>query len=158
MSKQLKDYAWKLTGLAKGIDINDAVKELQRIESLYGSLTPENVLNASRSKKAVFHKLFEWDDTVAAEHHRLQQARTILNNIEVKIISNGQPKQIAVYEVVSSPVGNQYKNIDSFTSTDIDFIKQRTRKELGILKDKLSVYKELSQTTVLIESAIDSLI
>jgi hypothetical protein len=153
----IKDYAWKLAGLAKGIDINDAVQELERIEGLYGSLTPENVLNASRPKNALFHSLFEWNDSVAAEHYRLQQARTILNNIEVKIISDGQPKNIAVYEVISTPAGNQYKNIETFSPDDINFIKMRTKKELLILKNKLAIYKELSQTTTLIASAIDTL-
>lgn len=155
--QQSNDYAWKLAGLAKGIDINDAVQELERIESLYGSLTPEIVLDASRPKNALFHTLFEWNDDVAAEHYRLQQARTILNNIEIKVISHGQVRQVGVYEVVKQPVGQQYKNIQSFTPDDIDFIKARTKRELTILKDKLSFYKELSNTTVFLASAIDTL-
>lgn len=155
--QQSNDYAWKLAGLAKGIDINDAVQELERIESLYGSLTPEIVLDASRAKNALFHTLFEWNDDVAAEHYRLQQARTILNNIEIKVISHGQVRQVGVYEVVKQPVGQQYKNIQSFTPDDIDFIKARTKRELTILKDKLSFYKELSNTTVFLASAIDTL-
>lgn len=155
--QQSNDYAWKLAGLAKGIDINDAVQELERIESLYGSLTPEIVLDASRPKNALFHTLFEWNDDIAAEHYRLQQARTILNNIEIKVISHGQVRQVGVYEVVKQPAGQQYKNIQSFTPDDIDFIKARTKKELTILKDKLSFYKELSNTTVFLASAIDTL-
>jgi len=155
--QQSNNYAWKLAGLAKGIDINDAVQELERIESLYGSLTPEIVLDASRPNNALFHTLFEWNDDVAAEHYRLQQARTILNNIEIKVISHGQVRQVGVYEVVKQPVGQQYKNIQSFTPDDIDFIKARTKRELTILKDKLSFYKELSNTTVFLASAIDTL-
>ena len=155
--QHLSEYAWKLTGLAKGIKIDDAVKELQRVESLYGSLTPENVLNASRDESALFHKLFEWDDSTAAEHYRLQQARTILNNIEVKIVSSGEEKTIAVYEVVKTSGTAQYKSIDTMTPDDINYVKDRTKKELTILKDKLSVYKELSKTTTLIESAIETL-
>ena len=155
--QQISDYAWKLVGLAKGIDINDAVQELERIESLYGSLTPEIVLDASRPKNALLHAYFEWDDSVAAEHHRLQQARTLLNNIEVKIVSNGQPKQISVYEVVKNPAGQQYKSIHSMTIDDIDFIKARTKKELTILKDKLSVYKELSLVCGYLGNALDNL-
>jgi hypothetical protein len=153
----IKDYAWKLAGLAKGIDINDAVQELERIEGLYGSLTPENVLNASRPKNALFHSLFEWNDSIAAEHYRLQQARTILNNIEVKIVSNGQPRHIAVYEVVSTPSGNQYKNIEAMTPNDVNFIKQRTLKELNILKDKLSTYKQFSAVVSQLNNTITTL-
>jgi hypothetical protein len=153
----VNNYAWKLASLAKGIDVQDAVTELDRIKSIYGSLTPENVLNASRLETAVLYKLFNWDDAKAAEHYRLQQARTILNNIEVKVISNGQPKQIAVYEVIRDKSTQEYKSIQSMTSTDITFIKQRTKQELTILKDKLSVYKELSDVTTALSVAIEAL-
>lgn len=151
------DYAWKIASLAKGINVQDAVKELDRIKSVYGSLTPENVLDASRLKTAVLHNLFNWDDAKAAEHYRLQQARTILNNIEVKVVSDGQPKKIAVYEVIRDNSTQEYKNIQSMTINDITFIKQRTKQELTILKDKLSVYKELSDVTTALSVAIEAL-
>ena len=158
MQQTINQYAWKLVGLAKGVDVNAAIQELERIESLYGSLTPENVLDASRPKHAVLHNIFEWDDNVAAEHHRIQQARVLLNNIEVKVISNGQPKQISVYEVIKQPNASaEYKSIHCMTSNDITFIKQRTKKEISILKNKLSVYKELEQTCNYLANALDSL-
>jgi hypothetical protein len=153
----LNDYSWKLASLAKGINVQDAVTELNRIKSIYGSLTPENVLDASRVETAVLHKLFNWDDAKAAEHYRLQQARTILNNIEVKVISNGQPKQIAVYEIIRDKSTQEYKSIQSMTTTDISFIKKRTKQELTILKDKLSIYKELSDVTTALSVAIEAL-
>ena len=154
----VKNYAWKIPSFAKNIDINLAIEEMERIESLYGSLTPQNILDASRPKNALFHTLFQWDDTLAAEHYRLQQARTILNNIEVTVVSDGSPKQINVYEVVKQPSSNQiYKSINSMTVSDIDFIKQRTLKELTILKDKLSIYKEFSKVTSSLHQAIEDL-
>lgn len=154
----VKNYAWKIPSFAKNIDIDLAMQEMERIESLYGSLTPQNILDASRPQNALFHTLFQWDDTVAAEHYRLQQARVILNNIEVTVISDGQPKQISVYEVIKQPSVNPvYKSINSMTVSDIDFIKMRTLKELNILKDKLSVYKEFSKVTSSLNQAIQDL-
>lgn len=154
----VKNYAWKIPSFAKNIDINLAMEEMERIESLYGSLTPQNILDASRPKNALFHTLFQWDDTVAAEQYRLQQARTILNNIEVTVVSDGSSKQINVYEVVKQQSSGQiYKSINSMTLDDIDFIKQRTLKELTILKDKLSMYKEFSKVTSSLHQAIEDL-
>ena len=154
----VKNYAWKIPSFAKNIDIDLAIEEMERIESLYGSLTPQNILDASRPKNALFHTLFQWDDTVAAEQYRLQQARTILNNIEVTVVSDGQPKQIAVYEVIKQPNTTQiYKSINSMDIDDIDFIKIRTLKELNILKDKLSIYKEFSKVTSSLNQAIQDL-
>jgi hypothetical protein len=153
-----KNYAWKIPGFAKNIDIDLAIQEMERIETLYGSLTPQNILDASRPKNALFHTLFQWDDTVAAEHYRLQQARTILNNIEITVVSDGQPKQISVYEVIKQPstIG-AYKSINSMTIDDIDFIRMRTLKELNILKDKLSVYKEFNKVSSSLNQAIQDL-
>jgi len=155
---QTADYAWKLIGFSKGIDINEAVIELERIKNLYGELTPQTVLDASRPEDAVLHKLFNWDDASAAEHYRLQQARTILNNIELKVISNGQSKQIAVYELIKDSATTEYKNIQSMSTSDITFIKQRTLKEITILRDKLTIYKELSKVTVALNEAIEALL
>lgn len=153
-----KNYAWKIPSFAKNIDIELAVQEMERIETLYGSLTPQNILDASRPKNALFHSLFQWDDTLAAEHYRLQQARTILNNIEVTVVSDGQPKQIAVYEVIKQPsTAGAYKSINAMTIDDIDFIRMRTLKELNILKDKLSVYKEFSKVSSSLNQAIQDL-
>jgi len=155
---QTTNYAWKLIGFSKGLDINEAVIELERIKNLYGELTPQTVLDASRPEDAFLHKLFNWDDASAAEHYRLQQARTILNNIELKVISNGQSKQIAVYEVIKDSATTEYKNIQTMTSSDLTFIKQRTLKEITILRDKLTVYKELSKVTVALNEAIEALL
>lgn len=153
-----KNYAWKIPSFAKNIDIDLAIQEMERIESLYGSLTPQNILDASRPKNSLFHTLFQWDDTLAAENYRLQQARTILNNIEVTVVSDGQPKQISVYEVIkdtsAAPV---YKSINTMSATDVVFIKQRTLKELNILKDKLSIYKEFSSVMSGLNQAIQAL-
>jgi hypothetical protein len=153
-----KNYAWKIPGFAKNIDIDLAIQEMERIEALYGSLTPQNILDASRPQNALFNSLFQWDDTIAAEHYRLQQARTILNNIEVSVIADGQPKNISVYEVIKQPsIPAIYKSINSMDLNDIDFIKTRTLKELTILKDKLSVYKEFSKLTSTLNIAIQDL-
>jgi hypothetical protein len=153
-----KNYAWKIPGFAKNIDIDLAIQEMERIETLYGSLTPQNILDASRPQNALFNSLFQWDDTIAAEHYRLQQARTILNNIEVTVIGDGKPINISVYEVIKQPsIPGVYKSINSMSVTDIDFIKMRTFKELTILKDKLSVYKEFSKVTSTINQAIQDL-
>jgi len=41
-------------------------------------LTPESLLDASRDEDAPLHDEFEWDDTVAAEKYRREQARQII--------------------------------------------------------------------------------
>lgn len=145
-------YKWKMKGLSKGIDPDLAVQELKRIESVYGKITPEIVVDESKSNESVLHPIFEWDTNKAAYNWNLQQARTLLNNIQINIISDGEPRKIDVYEVVSKEEG--YKNIESFTPDDVSYVKRSTLSSLVILKNKLSLYKNFESVRECIEQAI----
>lgn len=153
----MKKYEWKLKSFAKGIDPDLAVKELERIESIYGALTPENILNESQKEDAVLHPLFEWADDQAASKYRLQQARQILNNVVITVIHDGQPRQIAVYEVVNLGEDRSYKNIESMSPNDVEYVKKATIRELNSLKAKLSVYKDFEKTIRHIDDALESI-
>ena len=146
-------YNWKMKGLAKGVNPSDAVNELRRIENIYGSLTPELILRESTRKKAVLHPIFEWNTDKAAYNYNLQQARIILNNIEITVISNGESVKFDVYEVTSLKEG--YKNIDSFSPSDIDYMRKTFSNNLNYWKNKLRVYKEFEKVVELINQAIE---
>lgn len=75
-------YEFKLSGLVKA----PAQKVGELFEKLQNSpegLSPSTVLNASRKKGSLLHDDFEWNDGVAAEKYRLQQARFIIQNITI---------------------------------------------------------------------------
>ena len=61
------------------------IKEILEVKEKKG-LTAEEVINKAQNKKSSLHDLFEWDDSIAGEKYRLQQARVLIN--EVKIIVN----------------------------------------------------------------------
>lgn len=52
-----------------------------------GSITPQQVVDFARDENTALHSKFEWDDTVAAENYRRDQARTILQSI---VIADGK--------------------------------------------------------------------
>lgn len=137
-----KKYQWILKGFAKGVDPDEAIKELERIESQYGSLTPENVLEAAKPEDSLFHALFTWNNEEAARMYRLQEARHLLNNIEVRVVHDGTEKRIPVFEVVRRPEGSVYKHVDSFTKEDILQVKTEAVRAFNYWKSKLAVYKE----------------
>jgi hypothetical protein len=149
-----KKYEWKLKSLAKGINPTDAVRELARIEKTYGALTAENVLEASKPKKAAFNSLFIWDDSEAARRYRLDQARWILNNVQVVIISDGQPRQIGAYEIVKVNDARVYKNVKDFTPSEVEQVKVATIRDLNILRSKLSVYNVFNQVVGKLDEAL----
>lgn len=153
----MKKYEWKMKSFAKGIDPDAAVIELERIENLFGSLTPENILKASEDTEALLHPLFEWDNTKAAEMYRMSQARSIINNVEIVVISDGQSRNISVYEIVSVGEHRAYKHIDTLTENEVEQVKRTTLRELNNLKSKLSIYKEFTTTVKHIDKAIESI-
>lgn len=150
-------YEWKMASLAKGIDPNDAIKEIDRIENIFGSITPENVLKASHDKNSVLHPIFQWDDTKAAHSFRLQQARNLINNIDVRIISDGHERRVSVFEVVSTVEGRCYKSIQNMDSNDINYVKQQVRREISYLHKKLSAYKDMDATIKYLNDALNTL-
>ena len=97
--------------------------------------------------------MFEWEDERAGYLWRIQQARVLLNNIQVRVITDGEPKEIAVYEVTTKDEG--YKNIDTFTIDDIEYVRASTLQQLTHLKGKLKVYKEFDKVVVHLDKAIE---
>jgi len=153
--KTTKQYQFKMKSLAKGIDVEKAVVEITRIQEKYGSITPENLVEAARSKKSILHAAFEWDDNKAAEHYRLQQARSFINNIEVTIVSDGEERSVPVYEIVTvADSGRQYKHIDTLTYSEIEQVKQSTLSTLNQLTGKLSIYQEFEKVQIHLNEAI----
>lgn len=150
----MKKYQWISAGFAKGISPDEAIKELESIENTYGSLTAENIVTASEKENALFHKLFLWDNEKAAHQYRLSQARTILNNIEVKIISDGAEKKISVFEIVKTETGKVYKNISDLNSDEIKEVRSNVIKALNYWKSKLSFYKEFDNIVPKMDSII----
>ena len=52
-----------------------------------GELTSARFLEVSRPEDAPTHNIFEWDDSIAAERYRLQQATVAINSVEVQIVN-----------------------------------------------------------------------
>lgn len=150
-----KEYAWKLKGLNKKVDADEAVAELQRITGIYGKLTPEVIVAEAKKPKSPLHTCFQWDDDKAAQQWRLQQARVLINNIEVKIISSGEPVNIGVYEIVNKDDG--YRHIETFTVDEMQVVKESAIRDLVYVKKKLKAYDRFVVAAQNIQYAIEEL-
>lgn len=136
----------------KGIDPEKAVQELERIENIFGKITPEIIVNASRPTDSPLHQYFNWDDEKAAEQWRMQQARILLNNIEVEIISGGGQKEyMAVYEV---GVQSTYKHIATLDKTDIETVKANIKAEIMYWQTKLKRYQNFDKVIQALNAAM----
>lgn len=152
-----KVITWKMGGFGKGIDAIIVHQELKRITDEKGLLTPEILVTEASSEDSILHMFFEWDKDKAAHNYNLQQARSLINNIQIRIIKTGQTKQVGAYEIVK--VGNErsYKSVDSLSANDLAYIKKETLKSLSQIKDKLNLYEDFAETSKLILESIETL-
>ena len=72
-------YSWK-QGTRYKTDANVAGTVCAEMEAA-GTLTAENLVEASRPEEAPLHDEFEWDNTKAADEWRKHQARNIIHSL-----------------------------------------------------------------------------
>lgn len=150
----MKKYQWQMPGLVKGIDPDLAGQELERIRNKYGNEKFQiAIVKESKKEDAILHNYFEWDNKKAGEQWRLQQARKLINNIEVIVISNGEEIAVSAYEIVTEG----YQAVETFTVNDIDIVRKTTLSSLKYLRDKLDLYNQFAKAKGYIEFAIKEL-
>lgn len=77
-------------GARRKVKAEAAYAELERIRTEEGDvLSPQSIVDASRPEDAVLHPEFEWDDAIAANEFRKDQARSIVQTIEIVESSGG---------------------------------------------------------------------
>jgi hypothetical protein len=139
-------YKW-VDGSRMSGDVEIAAKVCEGLDK-QGRLNAKELVEASRDENAPLHDMFEWDDAIAAEKYREEQAKKIIRSIELVI----EDKPVN-YRAFSS-IGPK-----AYTSTQTALSKDATRRillnsakaELQAFKRKYSTLKELSD----VFSAID---
>jgi len=81
--------------------MSDLRTQLLAIRSEHGVLTPSVVVDAARPEDHPLHSRFEWDDNIAAEAHRRQQARLLIGTVLRDVRRpNGQPASIREFHSI----------------------------------------------------------
>ena len=63
-----------------------------------GPLTPQRVVAAARDASNPLHGQFEWDDSVAGEAYRIEQARSLVRSIKIEVrVASGARTMIPRY-------------------------------------------------------------
>lgn len=137
---------WKFKNLYKA----DAEKVSKEIESI-SNATPVTILEYARNENTELHKCFEWDNTVAAEKYRLQQARNIVCSLVYQEEKKEEPTKLRVF--YSSTKTNTYqptkvlvRNEDSYKE-----LLMRAKSELRAFKNKYKMLTELEDIFKLID-------
>lgn len=138
----MKEYSWNVTGFYSKFDANEVGKELEKIENL----TPENVIDVARDENNIMHDMFEWDDSIAGEKYRKQQASHIISNIHVKIIAEDKPNRL-VRAFVTTKKNSGFKPIEKIVK-DVDqyaLLLDKAYRELNYIKVKYDNLKEIQE-------------
>jgi hypothetical protein len=87
-------------------------------ESGGGELTPKAVVESARGDDSPLHGHFDWDDAVAGEKWRIEQARDIIRCIRVDEGNNIEPPR--AFLSVHDDGGTSYRSVEEIrTSTDL---------------------------------------
>src|SRR5215475_4546630 len=77
---------------AKNANPQKIGEALAKIAEQDGGLTPAATVNAARPERHVLHKHFEWDNDIAAELFREDQARGLIRCIRIVDETDDTPK------------------------------------------------------------------
>ena len=147
-------YKWKIEGIWEQ-DANIVGNVLKSLAD-ENNLSPESVLETARNENSPLHNLFEWDNVIAAEKYRLNQARQIIQQIViVNDHPNAEPRQIRAFVTESKNDGHYQLITTVIENPDTyEVLLRRAKFELQIFKNK---YKSIVEFRDLFEE-IDKVI
>lgn len=150
-------YSWKNYGYS--VDANVVGKEFEKIEKQYGSLTNVNVLDSAKSEESPIHNLFEWDDSVAANKYRLNQATVLICNLACEVETKEEKKLVvrAYHDISESTTRGTFVNVEAaFKNVDSrEIVLKRALNELVAFKTKYENLQELTSVFDVIDDLLE---
>jgi hypothetical protein len=124
-----------------------AAERLSQIKKQNGEITPRAVVDDAASPKSPLHPCFEWDDSKAADAHRLSQARKLIGSIVVAEVNDKPVKyetRAFVHITADSP---RYEPIQVAMRTEFmrEEVIDRAWKEIAMWRTRYNAYVEFSE-------------
>ncbi len=157
----METYSWK-AGVQFPVKAQVAADTIKQLQSSLGkqTVTAKELLDASRDENSPLHSCFEWDDSVAAEKFRTEQARKIIISIEVTKSDAPITTRLFVNVVETAPK-KQGEFATIWTAMETNDWRQQVLKdalrELRNFQRKYSAYKELAGVCSAIDDFADKL-
>lgn len=142
-------YSWRVGGYNYKADANLVGHEIEQLDFK----TPENIVEYARDKDTELHKVFEWDDSVASELYRKNQATTMLNNLVYIVRENiGSPaKEVKAF--VNTKRNEEYKTIEYVLNSPTEYSRmlEKATNRLKAVRNQYSELIELKEIYDLID-------
>ena len=135
---------WRIDGIYKA----DAQKVADEIGD--NRISPQELLEKARDVSSELHKCFEWNDSIAAEKYRLQQARGVLVNLVYKT-EKKDAEPIRYLQVTTQK--NVYQPTKMFLVQEDEYqaLLKRAKSELESFKKRYHTLSELQEVFEAIE-------
>ena len=127
---------WRIQGYYKA----DAQKVAEEIG--FGKFTPMEVLEKAKDETTELHKCFEWNDSIAAEKYRLEQAKNI---IRMLVYEKETKEQATVRYYAKTETKHVYQPTKQFLVQEDEYqgLLRRALAELEAFKNKYHTLTEL---------------
>jgi hypothetical protein len=144
----------KAAGKADPQVIGEALEKIAN-EVENEELRPKAVVDAARNKKHPLHPHFEWDDSVAAEAYRVDQARSLIRIVRV-ISEETQDGTERAFISVKQDSGTSYRHVTAVRSSlELQLaVLKRAQADLEAFEKR---YREFADVCDLVRSAREKL-
>ena len=146
---------WKPGYHSKGVSAQTAYDVISGLQE-EGKREASDLVNASRPEDAPLHSLFEWDDSIAAERYREEQARYIIRH--VCVVQEDEEKEsvpVRAFFQIDSESGDYEPTIVIMNDEEkYERLLNIAKRELMAFQNKYSQLTELKN----VFNAIDELI
>lgn len=120
-----------------------------------GMLTKEALVDEARPEDSPIHDSFEWDDAIAAEKYRCEQAGYYIRHLEAIPVDTGKPMPAFLSATPVSAKGgsNGYVSIETALASEPTraIVLERAKRELTAFREKYEELEELADVFAAID-------
>jgi len=128
----------------------DADKVAKEINSIGTEFSAQQIVDfAQKRKRSELYKCFEWDDGIAANRYRCEQARSIVRSLKITIINDQEEPEVTPirYFMMPERKNGQYKKTEIIVQRADEYqtLLATAKAELIAFKNKYSRLSELEE-------------
>lgn len=146
-------YGWS-SGRSFKVSAQIVGEEMERIEKEAGEINPRLLVGHARPVASPLHTFFEWDDKVAAEEYRVEQARGLIQAVVVKAFDGAEARTpVRAFVNVGTQEGRGYFGIATVMSDEekrFAMIEQ-ARSEIVQWRERYRALQEFSKVFAVID-------
>lgn len=137
---------WSAVGTRFGADAQKCYEEIMEICDDLESASPQDILEKARNKDSELHKCFTWDDGIAAEKWRINEARLVTRQLVIKEVEVPKDRpEVRLFYKTDSESG--YKPTQMILQKEDEYkaLLERAWNELRAFKAKYAMLEELRE-------------